>query len=235
MKTFAITHTGHVREENEDRYIIKTDDDGAVLLAVADGMGGEAAGMIAADMLMDKLVNMDLKAIDNEVHLSRIVNDADRALVGKVIENSHLDGMGSTITCGLLRNGELYWAHVGDSRLFVLRNQSLMQITKDQNMVQFLLEEGEINAEEARDHPAQNQLDQCVGCGDCKPDTGRLALKAGDLLMLSTDGLHGEVSEDFIASTLTAPIDIENKAKSLIESALEEGGKDNMTIVIAEV
>ena len=102
-------------------------------------------------------------------------------------------------------------------------------------MAQFLLEEGDITTEEARLHPSQNQLDQCVGCGDCMPETGRMGIQSGDLLILTTDGLHGEITTDTISSVMTSPTDIETKAKSLIRAALDAGGKDNMTIVIAEI
>lgn len=235
MKTFALTHRGVVRERNEDRYVVRETEDGSMLLAVADGMGGAAGGGYAAEILINTLTGAPLDAIENERQLARWVNDADRAIADAAEDDAALNGMGTTVTCGLVRNGVFYWAHVGDSRLSVMRNQALIQVTRDQNMAQFLLDEGEINADEARHHPAQNQLDQCVGCGDCRPDTGRLALAAGNLLILATDGLHGEVPAATISSILTEPADIETKAKSLVDAALNAGGKDNVTIVIVEI
>ena len=235
MKTFAITHTGWVRKKNEDRYLVKKNPDGSVLLAVADGMGGEVAGDYAAEIIMNKMASMQRAPIGNERQLSQMVKEADQTILDEVEKKSALEGMGSTVTCALLRDRILHWVHVGDCRLFVISSQEMIQITKDQNMAQFLIDEGEITAEEAVLHPFRNQLDQCVGCGDCKPDTGCLEISIGDLLLLTTDGIHGEVSFETLSSILTAGTTIETKAKSLIKAALDSGGKDNMTIVIVEI
>ena len=102
-------------------------------------------------------------------------------------------------------------------------------------MAQFLLEEGEIAADEVCLHPSRNQLDQSVGCGDCRPDTGCLEIDDGNLLMLTTDGLHGSLTTETLSSILFTPTDIETKAETLMMTALDTGGKDNMTILIAEI
>jgi protein phosphatase len=235
LKTFAITHKGSVRKNNEDRYLVKEIPDNSVLLAVADGMGGEVAGDYAAELVMHKLNSMKRISEENERQLSQFVKDADRTIRDEVKKNPALEGMGSTVTCALLGDGILHWVHVGDSRLFNKSDQELIQITKDQNMAQFLIEEGVLTTNEACHHPAQNQLDQCVGCGDCKPVTGCQDIKVGDLILLTTDGLHGEVSLETISSILDHGTDIETKAKSLVKAALDSGGKDNITVVIAEI
>ena len=235
MKTFALTHAGWVRKKNEDRYLTRKITDGSILLAVADGMGGEAAGDYAAELIMKKLASVKTSNRDIRRQLSLLVKKADRSIVDEVKKNSVLEGMGSTITCALLRDGIVHWIHVGDSRLYVMNNRELIQITKDQNMAQFLLEEGEITAEEARFHPSRNQLDQCVGCGDCEPDMGYFEIEIGNLLVLTTDGLHEAITPENMSFILTSQTDIKTKAKSLIKTALEAGGKDNATIVIAEI
>lgn len=235
MKTFALTHTGLIRNKNEDRYLIKEIADGSALLAVADGMGGEVAGDYAAEIIRNKLDSIQPSSKNNGQRLLSLVEEADRVILDKVEKDSSLEGMGTTITGVLLQNGIGSWVHVGDGRLYILRDQKLIQISTDQNMAQFLLEEHEITEEEAQTHPSRNQLDQCVGCGNCIPDTGRLEIKAGDLLILTTDGLHGEMSSETIAFLLTSKDNIEAKAKSLIQAALGAGGKDNMTVVVAEV
>jgi len=235
LKTFASIHTGLVRKKNEDRYLIREITGGSILLAVADGMGGETAGDYAAELTLSIMADVQQGAIKNEQQLSQLVKIADRAITDKVEVNAALEGMGSTVTCVLISDSIFYWAHVGDSRLYVLREKELTQVSTDQNMAQFLLEEGDITTEEARFHPSQNQLDQCVGCGDCIPETGRMGIKSGDLLILTTDGLHGEISTETISSILNSSTDIETKAKFLIQAALDAGGKDNMTIVIAEI
>ena len=178
---------------------------------------------------------MPLGPTEKKRQLLQLVKDADRAIIDEVKKNSALEGMGSTLTCGLFHDGILHWVHVGDSRLYVIRKEQLIQITKDQNMAQFLLDEGEITEEEARHHPSQNQLDQCIGCGSCKPKMGQMEIKVGDLLILTTDGLHAEIAYETFSSILLSPIDIETKAKSLIKASLSAGGTDNMTIVAARM
>jgi protein phosphatase len=102
-------------------------------------------------------------------------------------------------------------------------------------MAQFLIEEGEITAEEARYHPSRNFLLQCVGCGSCEPETGKFESEAGNLIILTTDGLHGLVPAETISSILSKPVGIQTKANILIKAALDAGGKDNVTIVVAKI
>jgi protein phosphatase len=235
MKTFADTQIGLVRKKNEDRYLIKKMNDGSVLLAVADGMGGEPAGDVAAEIIISKLSAIKPDSVNIIKMLVNLANDANRAILDEVEKDSSLMGMGATLTCALLKKGTVHWVHVGDSRLYHVRENRLLQITRDQNMAQFLLEEGEINCEEARCHPSRNHLDQCVGCEDCEPVSGSFEIKEGDLIILSTDGLHNEVENSTMESLMLCKCDIQTKAKLLFSSALEAGGKDNITIVIAEI
>ena len=233
MRGLGFTHKGLVRKKNEARYVGRMIADGSILLAVADGMGGEARGEYAAEIMRRKLVDLHPNH-DNKEKLVNLVVEADLVLSSEVDKNPALEGMGTTVTAVLLRNGNARWVHVGDSRLYLWRAQRLIQVTKDQNMAQFLLEEGEITEEEARIHPSRNLLDQCVGCGECEPETGRLKVKSGDLILLTTDGLHGEISLETMTSILASPANIETKARSLIQAALDAGGRDNITVVIAE-
>jgi len=235
LKAFAITHKGFVRTENEDRYLVKEIREDFIVLAVADGMGGEVAGDYAAEMVINKLCGLKRNSLEIERQLIQLVKEVDLAIIDEVKKNPALEGMGSTVTCMLIGDGILHWVHVGDSRLYIKSNQELLQVTKDQNMAQFLVEEGRLSIHEAGHHPSQNQLDQCVGCGDCEPVTGCLDINIGDLVLLTTDGLHGEVSPETISNILARSTDIETKAKSLVKAALDSGGKDNITIVIAEI
>jgi len=234
LKTFAITHTGLVRTENEDRYLVKNIHGSSVLLAVADGMGGEVAGDYAAEIVIDTLRSMKGTSFKNERQLIQLVKDADLAIINEVKSDPTLEGMGSTLTCALISDGILHWAQVGDSRLFVQSAQELYQITTDQNMAQYLIEEGRLSLLEADGHPSQNMLDQCVGCGDCEPVAGCLHIHAGDLVLLTSDGLHGEISFEIISDIVAHKTDIETKAKKLLKAALNSGGRDNITVVIAE-
>jgi len=199
-------------------------------------MGGEVAGDYAAEIVMDKAARLQFDFSGNgSRQLFHLVKLADRAIHDEMEKNSKLEGMGSTLTLALFRQGILHWAHVGDSRLYIMRNEQLIQITKDQNMAQFLLEEGKITAKEALDHPSRNFLLQCVGCGSCEPETGKLESEAGNLIILMTDGLHGLVTGETIFSILSKPVGIQTKANFLIKAALDAGGKDNVTIVLAEI
>lgn len=236
INIFGLTHIGFVRKSNEDRYLIKKLPDGSVLLAVADGLGGEVAGDYAAEIIMGRLAGIQQVSMGKEQQeLELLVKDIDIAINREAEKNHDLEGMGSTLVGVLLRNGCAHWVHVGDSRLYVLRERQLVQITEDQMFSRFLLEEGEITPEQVPTHYSRHILDQCVGCGICEPETGRLKVRSQDLLILSTDGLHDKVPYETMLSLLNAETGLETKARSLVQAALDDGGKDNITIVIAEI
>jgi serine/threonine protein phosphatase PrpC len=235
FKIFAATHIGWVRKANEDRYFIKKLNDGAILLAVADGLGGEPAGDFAAEIVRGRLAGIrQITKGEEEQQLAAIVREADLAVHKEAVSDPELVGMGTTLVCALLRDGFAHWVNVGDSRMYVLHDRQLIKITEDQTFARFLLEEGEITPEQVPTHYSRNVLDQTVGCGICEPETGRLEFKKGDLLILTTDGLHKKIAAETIISLLVADTDLETKAKSLVDTALDSGGKDNITIVIAE-
>jgi serine/threonine protein phosphatase PrpC len=235
LNIFAATHIGLVRNANEDRYFIKKLNDGAVLLAVADGLGGEAAGDYAAEIVRGRLAGIhQITKGEEEQQLSALVKETDLAMYNEAENDPDLRGMGTTLVCALLRDGFVHWVHVGDSRLYVLHNQQLIKITEDQIFARFLVEEGEITQEQVPTHYSRHVLDQTVGCGICETETGRFELSKGDLLILTTDGLHKLIATEIIISVLLDKTDLETKAKSLVEAALDSGGKDNITIVIAE-
>jgi len=234
MNIFAASHMGKVRKANEDRYFIKGLNDGSILLAVADGLGGAVAGDYAAEIVMGKLAGIDhIRKGKEEQQLAAMVKEADLAVNREAESDPDLAGMGSTLICALLRNGWVYWVHVGDSRLYVLHNRQLTRITEDQTFARFLLQEGEITAEQAPSHYSRHILDQTVGCGICEPETGRRKFEDDDLLILTSDGLHKKIPAETMFSLLAAETGLEAKAKSLVEAALDSGGKDNITIVIA--
>ena len=232
---FGITHIGFVRKVNEDRYLIKELKDKSVLIAVADGLGGEVAGDYAAEILRGKLADLNHISRNNEQpELDELARVIDRTIYTESQKNHALEGMGSTLVGVLLRDRIAHWVHVGDSRLYILRKGTLTQVTEDQTLARFLLEEGEITAEQLPSHYSRHVMDQCVGCGYAEPETGRLKLLAGDLLVLSTDGLHGEIPENALNSILNTDTNLETKARALVKAALDAGGKDNITVVMAQ-
>lgn len=233
---FAATHIGRVRKVNEDRYLIKELSDGSLLLAVADGLGGEVAGDYAAEIIRGKLAGINhIPKNEEQGFLENRVIDIDRAIKREAEKNPDLRGMGSTLVLVLLRDGCAYWVHVGDSRLYVLRERQLIQVTEDQTFARFLVEEGEILPEQVSTHYSRHVLDQCVGCGICEPETGRLEVQDKDILILSTDGLHKTISNETLLFHLNAEINLKTKAQNLIQAALDDGGDDNITLVIAEI
>ena len=235
IKFFGITQVGLVRKSNEDRYLIKELKDKSVLIAVADGLGGGVASDYAAEILRGKLAGLNHISRNNEQpELDQLARAIDRTIYTESQENNDLEGMGSTLVGVLLRDRIAHWVHVGDSRLYLLRNGILTQVTEDQTLARFLLEEGEINTEQLPTHYSRHVMDQCVGCGYAEPETGCLNLFAGDLLALSTDGLHGQITENTLHSILNTDNNLEIKANALVKAALDAGGEDNITVVMAQ-
>jgi len=231
----GITHIGLTRKSNEDRYLIKDMQDDTVLIAVADGLGGDVAGDYAAEEIRKNFA--DLKHITKtreQPELDQLVRKIDRTIYTESQNIQDLEGTGSTFVGVLLRNGLAHWVHVGDSRLYFLRDEKLTQVTEDQTLARFLLAEGEITPDQLSTHYSRHVMDQCVGCGYSEPETGNLNLQTGDLLVLSTDGLHKQIPEPTLNSILNAATDLEAKAKALVKAALDAGGNDNITIVIAQ-
>jgi protein phosphatase len=207
MNTFAITHTGLVREDNEDRYLSVELDGGSVLLAVADGMGGEAGGGLAAQIAKDCLEDFDPHSPEPEVHLLSLMQKAHEEILRQINDSPSHQGMGTTLTAAFAIENRVHWAHIGDSRLYLFRGAELRQVTGDHTIPALLLRDGEITEAESFD------------------------LTEGDLLLLSTDGLHDEVPGDTIASILSSEAGLEKRFESLVQQALEAGGRDNITIV----
>ena len=236
MKNFAIKHRGLVKEDNQDLFFVKGFDDGSILLAVADGLGGMVDGKRAAEMAKESLDDFNPECQSVEAHIEELLQEANRRIMQTVEREPELEGMGTTMTAAFVRNGTACWAHVGDSRLYLFREHELHQVTEDDTMAGFLLSEGEINKEEARIHPGGNFIFQCIGgFGEFEADTGNFEVREGDLLFLSTDGLHDEVPEERIVYILGSDIDLQAKLEALVSEALAAGGRDNLAVVGLEV
>ena len=236
MKSFAMRHRGLVKEDNQDLFFVKEFDDGCILLAVADGLGGMVGGKRAAEMAKECLNNFNPKVQAVEAHIEELMQEANRRIMETVQKEPDLEGMGTTMTAACLRNGTACWAHVGDSRLYLFRGDELRQITEDDTMAGFLFSEGELTKEEARVHPGNKFVFQCIGgSGEFEADTGNFKIQAGDLLLFSTDGLHDEVPEEEIVSALKSDKDLAKKTDDLLSAALAAGGKDNIAVVMVEV
>ncbi len=232
----AATHVGLVRKANEDRYLVKKFTDGSLLFAVADGMGGQAAGDHAAEILRGRLANMPLITVgEEEKTLSNLAVETDQILIETGDRQEELEGLGTTLLCVFIRAATAYWVHVGDSRFSIFRAGKLLQITQDQNLARYLVEEGEITPEQVAEHYSRNVLDQAVGNAMEEPETGAEHLQFNDILVLSTDGFHNLVLPDVIISELQRNEELQTRADSLVQRALKRGGTDNITILMAEM
>ena len=235
MKTAVVTHVGLVKEQNEDRFLIKEFSVDSVLIAVADGAGGTPAGQEASGVVIEQINDFQPDSPTPEANLVRLMQEADQKIFGIVEKEPDLKGMGSTLTAAFVRGEAVFWAHVGDSRLYLFRDDELTQITEDDTMAGFLLTEGEITREEARVHPGRNFLFDFIGSGKFEEETGSFTLRKGDLLLLTTDGLHDRVEEETLVSILRSNGELDKRLDGLVAIALKESGKDNVTVVGVEV
>ena len=221
--------------KNDDRFIIKVLDSENILMAVSDGMGGHPAGDIAAE---DVISSLDLIAAGTENRILNIVSAidrADRTIQNRVRKDLILEGMGATITAAILSRRKIWWAHVGDSRLYLLRNRLIRQITKDHSFLQDFIDSGELSDKDALSHPMAHVLDQCVGCLDAGADCGSFDIVSGDFILLSTDGLYRVVSDQEIGSIIYSSRDVCHSVEDLLSLATENSASDDTTAVLAHV
>jgi len=235
MKTAAVTHVGLVKDQNQDRFLIKEYAGDSVLIAVADGAGGTPAGEEAAGMVMERVNDFQPDSQPPEANLVRLMQEADQQIFGVVEKEPDLKGMGSTFTAAFVKGETVFWAHVGDSRLYLFRGDELTQITEDDTMAGFLLTEGEITRGEARVHPGRDFLFDFIGSGEFEEETGSFPLRKDDLVLLTTDGLHDRIPEETLVSVLRSNGELDKKLHALVSTALEAGGRDNITVVGVEV
>ena len=148
----ACTHTGLVQKTNEDRYLVRTMDDNALLLGVADGLGGDVSSDVAAELAKGKLATLDKLPEGNvSEFLDKFAKDLDMFIYKKADNHPSLAYMATTLVCSILKNDMIHWVNIGDSRLYVLRNGKLIQVTKDQTLAKALVEEGELKPEDAKE------------------------------------------------------------------------------------
>jgi serine/threonine protein phosphatase PrpC len=235
MKAAAVTHVGLGKDQNQDRFLIKEFSGNSVLIAVADGAGGAPAGKEASGVVIERINDFQPDSPTPEANLVRLMKEADQEIFGVVEKEPDLMGMGSTLTAAFVNGEAVFWAHVGDSRLYLFRGGELTQITEDDTMPGFLLTEGEITREEARVHPGRNFLFDFIGSGEFEEETGSFPLRKDDLLLLTTDGLHDRVPEETLVSILLSNSELDKKLNGLVSTALKESGKDNVTVVGVEV
>lgn len=229
----GVSRKGLKRRKNDDRFMIKALDNEHLLLAVSDGMGGHPAGDIAADDIMDCLKQIGDHLIDKTKSITAAINKADKIVGNRVKKDAAFEGMGATATAAIICNTKVWWAHIGDSRLYLLRGGVLQQKTKDHSFLQDLVDGGDISAIDAENHPMSHVLDQCVGCMDAGVDSGTFALLPGDKIILCTDGLYRLISDNRIAEILSTQNSVSGYVEQLIDKAIQARASDDTTIVVA--
>ncbi|MEV7613076.1 PP2C family serine/threonine-protein phosphatase [Streptomyces sp. NPDC089799] len=233
LRFAAGSHKGMIREGNEDSGYA-----GPRLLAIADGMGGQAAGEVASSEVISTLVQLDddVPGSDLLTSLGTAVQRANDVLRVMVEEDPQLEGMGTTLTALLWTGQRLGLVHVGDSRAYLLRDGILTQITQDHTWVQRLVDEGRITEEEATTHPQRSLLMRALGSGDTvEPDLSIREVRAGDRYLICSDGLSGVVSHQTLEETLADYHGPHETVQALIQLALRGGGPDNITCIVADV
>ncbi len=232
LRFAARSHVGLIREGNEDSGYA-----GPRLLAVADGMGGQAAGEVASSVVIATLAPLDEDVPGSELldTLASAVEVANDRLRDMVEDDPRLEGMGTTLTALLRTGSRLGMVHVGDSRAYLLRDGDFQQLTQDHTWVQRLVDEGRITEEEADHHPQRSLLMRAIdGRGNVELDLSIREARVGDRYLLCSDGLSGVVSAPTIAETL-AKGEPAHAVEALIQLALRGGGPDNVTCIVADV
>lgn len=228
------THVGRVREGNEDSVFPDEpgSSEGPTVLMVADGMGGAVAGEVASRLAVEAAsADPPEEATPEERVLA-----ANRAVVDATREDPSLAGMGTTMTLVQLdADGRAEFAHVGDSRAYLLRSGELRLLTTDHTLVHELIELGRITPEEAEHHPHRHLITRVLGLGPIGVDTFTLDVEDGDRILLCSDGLNTMVSDFTIQQLLDTDQGVDPTAWALIEHANTAGGLDNTTVVVIDV
>jgi protein phosphatase len=244
----ALTDIGLTRSTNEDAYLIEKcsihsllpNRHDAYLLSVADGLGGHACGDIASKIACRELAGFldEIQSLRPDVVEKRMLEKVfgiDKFLRLYAARQRSCLGMGTTLSAIALLHKEAVIAHVGDSRIYRLRRRNLKKLTTDHSLVQELLDEGSITEDMAANHPFRNKLTRAVGTGEPLEavETSRCAIAPGDRYLLCTDGLYGDITSDEIAAILSDSAAPQRAAEVLLNLALQRGGHDNATAIVA--
>ncbi|NED98722.1 PP2C family protein-serine/threonine phosphatase [Phytoactinopolyspora halotolerans] len=233
LRYVARSDVGLIREGNEDSGYA-----GPRLLAVADGMGGHAAGEVASQAAIEELIAVEdtLDDDDPRAALSSAIQAANNRIRQLIADDPAREGMGTTVTALLWTGSALCMGHIGDSRAYLLRDGAITQLSHDHTFVQSLVDEGRISLEEAGVHPARSLILKALqGQGPVEPDLEMIDIVPGDRLLVCSDGLSGVVSDDTLAETLASVDQLDAAADELIRLALSGGAPDNVTLIVADV
>ncbi|GAA0427445.1 protein phosphatase [Actinoplanes campanulatus] len=231
LRYAAQSDRGLIRDLNQDSVYA-----GPRLLAVADGMGGMAAGDVASNIVIAAMAPLDEDVPGDAMvdALRHAVGTANQQLRDTVDANPQLEGMGTTLTAVLFSGSKFGMVHIGDSRAYLLRKGEFSQITKDDTYVQMLVDEGRVSPEEASSHPQRSLLTRALDGRDIDPEYSVRQVLKGDRYLICSDGLSGVVSGETIAQTMRELTDPKACVERLVQLALRGGGPDNITVIIAD-
>lgn len=239
MKTFSMTDVGRRREMNQDYMFTSETAVGKLpnLFIVADGMGGHKAGEYASRFTVDTMVDIIKNANTKEpvAAIGQAIKEANRLLLKEAKTDESKAGMGTTVVAAVLMDKTLYAANVGDSRLYVLNQDTITQITRDHSLVEEMVRLGEMDKADAKDHPDKNIITRAVGVApELEIDFFETEINDGDIILLCTDGLTNMIEDEDIRRIILSQRDIVERTEKLIETANQNGGRDNITVVLLE-
>ncbi len=224
------TDVGCVRDHNEDSLVVRPP-----LFAVADGMGGHAAGEVASEIAVNVLAELAPEHPDGAA-LQTAVEEANREIIRASRDGRGREGMGTTMTACMLEGERLLIAQVGDSRAYLLHQGKLQQLTRDHSLMADMIEAGQLTPEEARNHPQRSVITRALGSDpNTRPDIYEINVDAGDRLLVCSDGLSSMVRNETIEATLRRVRDPQRCASQLVNEAIAAGGHDNVTVIVSNV
>ncbi len=234
MEIFARSHQGMVRSNNEDSFYFKATE--PRLLIVADGMGGHQAGEVASTTAVNAvkgcLESDKASDLPPEKLLKEAVRMANAQIYAKASSNASLNGMGTTLTIALEHEADWYFAHVGDSRAYIINGEGIQQVSSDHTLVAELVRTGAITEVEAKTHPKKNIITKAVGTDlSVKADSFQVPMQGANALVLCTDGLTNYVEDQEILAHITGKTSLNIAVESLVQLANDRGGQDNITVV----
>ncbi len=241
MNVAGLTDKGLERPRNEDRCFVETDSSNA-LLAVADGMGGHRAGNVASELAVSRAEQLwaalnkttALSSDQARKLISSLITEANELIMVEAGNSPERRGMGTTFTAGLLCGNRLTIGHIGDSRAYLINDGRIELLTRDHSLLEQLIESGQVNPEDAKNHPQRHVLTRALGIDrNLQADIKELEIEAGSALLFCTDGLTNLVSDDEILEAAAGQNDPQLLAEKLIELANSRGGTDNITVVVA--
>jgi PPM family protein phosphatase len=226
------THAGRKRRRNEDAYVVAPP-----LFAVADGVGGAAAGEIASSLAAAAVQELEGGVDSGERRVAQLIQEANRRVYKRSSEDDAVSGMGTTMTVALLEDDEVAIGHVGDSRAYLIRGADLEQLTEDHSLVAELVRSGKLSPQEAESHPQRSVITRALGSDpDVDIDTFSIHAEPGDLFLLCSDGLTDMIDDDRILAEIERNRDdLKAAAKALVSAANKVGGEDNITVVFFEI